>query len=175
MKSELIAKAIAYATTMHAGQMRKGEDLPYIMHPLRVMALISPFTKDTHVLAAAVLHDIIEDTEATLGEVRQMFGSKISFLVYELTDKSQPKDGNRAERKAIDRDCLAHASPDAHLIKVADIIDNAPSIIKHQPKFAPVYIREKIDLLGVLGEAPAMLHYHARMICNEYIEGINVE
>jgi len=171
-RSELIPKAIDYATDMHHGQMRKGENLPYIVHPLRVMAIISPFTSDEHVLAAAALHDVVEDTEATFAEVSDLFGAKIGRLVYELTDKSRPEDGNRAARKAIDRDCLAASSKEAHLIKVADLIDNAPSIIKYQPKFAPVYIQEEIELLKVLGGAPAALHELASEICENYLSEV---
>ena len=82
-------------------------------------------------VAAAWLHDVLEDTLVSQQELTVAFGDPVVRLVLELTDVSRPTDGNRATRKAIDRDHLANASPDAQTIKLADLIDNAESIIEH--------------------------------------------
>lgn len=160
--------AIKFATKHHEGQMRKGENLPYIVHPLRVLAIISSYNNNEAVLCAAVLHDVIEDTEATAHDVREKFGIYICKLVLELTDISKPEDGNRAKRKEIDRQHIASGSNECHLIKIADLIDNTESIIKHMPDFAPVYIQEKERLLSELGGAPSGLHRIARELIQEY-------
>jgi hypothetical protein len=83
-----------------------------------------------------------------------------------LTDVSKPEDGNRAERKALDREYIANATPDAKTIKLADIISNCSSIIKHDPEFAKVYLEEKRLLLEVLTEGDERLLALARHIIN---------
>ena len=103
-------------------------------------------------LAAALLHDTIEDTSVTEADVQKEFGSRIAKLVVELTDISKPEDGNRATRKAMDRDKLAKVSDDAQTIKLADLISNGKDIAINDPKFAKVFLNEKRQLLEVLIE-----------------------
>ena len=78
------------------------------------------------------------------------FGEDVATLVDWLTDVSRPSDGNRAARKAIDRARLACAPARAQTIKLADLIDNTASVVAHGKGFAPVYLREARELLGVL-------------------------
>lgn len=99
---------------------------------------------------AALLHDTVEDTDATHEEIARFFGDKVSELVKGLTDVSKPEDGNRATRKAIDRDHLAQGSKEVQTIKIFDLIHNTESIKKHDPKFWEVYKLEKQDLLNVM-------------------------
>ena len=96
------------------------------------------------------------------------FGIEIATLVSDLTDLSKPDDGNRKVRKTIDRLHLAKASPMAKTIKLADLIDNAESIVQHDPKFAKVYMREKRLLLEVLQEGDPKLHARASEIVRRY-------
>ena len=82
---------------------------------------------------------------------------KIAKLVVELTDISKPEDGNRANRKAMDRDKLASASAEAQTIKYADLISNGKDIMQNDPKFAKVYMKEKADLLRVMTKGDSRL------------------
>lgn len=119
-------------------------------------------TDDPETIAAAWLHDTVEDTPVTLEDVREAFGEGVAQLVSELTDVSRPSDGNRAARKAIDRRHLAAASPRAKTVKLADLTDNCRDICRHAPRFARVYLEEMAALLEVLGEGDARLHAQAR-------------
>ena len=107
---------------------------------------------DDAMLAAAWLHDVVEDTPRTLDHIRDRFGEEITDLVSDLTDVSKQSDGNRATRKAIDRHHTELASPRAKTIKLADLIDNTRSIVERDPDFARVYLAEKSELLKVLKE-----------------------
>jgi hypothetical protein len=108
-------------------------------------------------IAAAWLHDIVEDTPATFDDIEREFGEDVMLLVKELTDVSKPGDGNRATRKAIDRHHLSKSYARAKTIKLADIIDNCADICRHDPKFGRVYLAEVQSLLEVLhGGDPAL-------------------
>lgn len=160
MKLEQIAKG--FATQKHSGQLRKYTGEPYIVHPVAVAEIVRSVTHTKEMIAAALLHDTVEDTDATLDEVEALFGAKVAELVEALTDVSKPEDGNRKKRKTMDREHTAKASPDAKTIKLADLIDNTSSIVKHDKKFAKVYLKEKALLLDVLTEGDHKLHEHAK-------------
>lgn len=145
-----LSSAISFATMAHKGQVRKYTNEPYIVHPLEVVDIIKSVDHTEEMLIAAVLHDVVEDTPFTSEDIHGRFGPVVGKLVDELTDISKPSDGNRAVRKAKDRDHLAKASRAAQTIKVADLISNTTSIVEHDPKFAKVYLKEKADLLDVL-------------------------
>jgi hypothetical protein len=113
-------------------------------------------------LAAAWLHDSVEDTPATLEDIEREFGDGVARLVADLTDVSRPGDGNRAVRKAIDRAHSAQASPRAKTVKLADLTDNCRDICKHDPRFARVFLVEMDALLEVLGEGDERLYRVAR-------------
>jgi len=123
---------------------------------------------DENMLIAALLHDVVEDTQITLDCIEDWFGPDVRALVEMLTDVSKPEDGNRDVRKAIDREHTAKASPRAKTIKLADLIDNAGSIQEHDAKFAKIYMREKRLLLEVLKEGDPKLYAHASKIVNDY-------
>ena len=135
---------------------------PYQVHLRAVVGLVSAVTSDDNLIAAAWLHDIVEDTPVTFEDVEGEFGTEIAALVRELTDVSQPGDGNRMARKALDRRHLAAASPGAQTIKLADIIDNTQDICRHDPKFSRVYLGEIWPLLDVLGKGDPELYARAR-------------
>ena len=159
-QENVVDKALAFARDAHEsiGQKRKytGED--YIVHPMEVSQIVKSVGGSNAMQAAALLHDTVEDTSVTNAEVAELFGSEIAKLVGELTDISKLADGNRAVRKAMDRDHSASASPDAQTVKLADLISNSKSIVKHDPNFAKVYIREKEALLKVLTKGNSRLH-----------------
>jgi len=149
---ELINKALKFSTAAHAAvnQKRKytGED--YIVHPIAVSNIVKENGGTEDMIAAALLHDTVEDTKVTREQIAEEFGWKIFKLVVELTDVTKPEDGNRQIRKAIEAKRLGMASKEAQMIKLADLIDNTKSIFEHDPKFAKVYRQEKIDLLEAM-------------------------
>ena len=113
--SELIDRARKFATRAHQriDQRRKYSDQPYDVHLEAVARLVAAATEDAEMIAAAWLHDVVEDTPATLEDVQREFGASVAALVRDLTDVSRPSDGNRAARKEIDRRHMALASPRA--------------------------------------------------------------
>lgn len=154
----IIEKAEQFAVQAHGPQKRKYTGDPYIVHPIEVSQIVKTVPHTNAMIAAAILHDVIEDTEATYDDVAVNFGTVVADLVDELTDVSKPEDGNRAVRKALDRAHLAKASADAQTIKLADIISNTKDIKANDPKFAKVYIPEMKALLEVLDKGdPALM------------------
>jgi (p)ppGpp synthase/HD superfamily hydrolase len=155
----LYGKALRFAhnahQNRHAGgpQKRKytGED--YIVHPVEVAALVAEYTNDKHMIAAAVLHDVLEDTEVTFAELQAEFGADVANLVQELTNASVGQQGNRKARKRMDLEKLAKVSARAQTIKCADSLSNTVSIAENDPKFAKVYLPEMKALLAVLTKA----------------------
>lgn len=168
MATNIVEEAKAYATDAHRGQKRKytGED--YIVHPAEVVSILEgvPYTQD--MLAAAWLHDVAEDTDRTVEDIKWEFGHSIGSLVDWLTDISRPKDGNREVRKRIDREHIAKAPAQAKTIKLADLISNSRSIVQYDPDFAKVYMRENSLLLGVLTNGDNNLLSQAIDIVQDY-------
>ncbi|WP_455204100.1 HD domain-containing protein [Kaarinaea lacus] len=164
--NELIERARDYATRAHQriDQRRKYSNQPYDVHLQAVAKTVASVCEDAEMIAAAWLHDVVEDTPATLEDVELAFGSSIAQLVQELTDISRPSDGNRAERKAIDRSHMAVASSRAKTVKLADLIDNCKDITKHDERFARVYLNEMSALLDVLGDGDHRLFQQARQL-----------
>ncbi len=145
---------------------RKYTKQPYQVHLKSVAHIVASVTDDEEMIAAAWLHDTVEDTAATHYDIEQQFGKGVHDLVYALTDISKPGDGNRAARKAIDRSHLARASVRAKSVKLADLIDNLRDICKHDEKFAKVYLLEMSMLLEVLGEGDeALLRRAGKELC----------
>ena len=164
----ILDKAIAFATVAHKGQKRKYTGAPYIGHPLEVMGIVRTVPHTTEMLMAAVLHVTVEYTAATLDDIDKQFGKVVRSLVSDLTDISDPEDGNRAFRKAKDREHSVNASAQAQTIKYADLIANSESIMKHDPGFAKVYMQEKKLLLDGMTKGNATLRNHAMKIVDQY-------
>lgn len=168
----LLARAQAFCVAAHCavGQKRKytGED--YYHHPLEVAGILAKHAErlTNEMLAAAMLHDVVEDTAVTLEQVRHDFGDRVAELVEWVTDVSRPEDGNRATRKAKDREHLAQAPAEAQSIKLADMISNTSSILQHDPEFAKTYMREKQELLTVLTKGDRALYAMAEGIVGAY-------
>ena len=171
---QLVIDAEAFAINAHEsiGQKRKYTGEPYYVHPVAVCTIVETVTHDPIMRAAALLHDVVEDTPVTIELVRLQFGGEVADLVADLTDVSKPEDGNRAARKAIDRQHSAAACADAQTIKLADLIDNSKSILKHDPDFAKVYIKEKVALLSVLTKGNAQLKAQAEQQVEQYIDAL---
>lgn len=129
----LILKAVSFAGEKHRNQRRKDpEATPYINHPIGLATVLNAEggVNDVAVLAAAILHDTIEDTNTTEEELRAAFGDEITNIVLEVTDdKSLPK----AERKRLQVEHAVHASAKAKLVKIADKICNLRDIAASPP------------------------------------------
>lgn len=131
---ELVLRAADFAATMHRGQERKDEARsPYINHPVRVAAMLAEVgaVDDAEVLAAALLHDTVEDTVATHEEIRDRFGETVHGLVREVSDDTSLKS---AQRKQAQIEGAAGLSPGAVLIKLADKTCNIEDIINSPPR-----------------------------------------
>lgn len=159
--TQIILEACEFATKAHGDQKRKYTDEPYMVHCLEVARWVAAVTDDPMMIAAALLHDTVEDTSVTLADVARDFGPRVRSLVFWLTDISTPEDGNRVERKRIDREHSARATPDAQTIKLADLCSNTASISQHDPSFAKVYLREKGLLLPLLYQGDPRLRQWA--------------
>jgi (p)ppGpp synthase/HD superfamily hydrolase len=159
-----VERAKVFATAAHAavGQTRKYTGEPYVVHPMEVASLVESVGGTEAMVAAALLHDVLEDTGVTVDVLEEQFGSEVADLVLWLTDVSKPDDGNRSTRKALDRQHSAAAPAAAQTVKVADLISNTRSIVAHDPGFAKVYLEEKRLLLDVLTRADPTLLTMAR-------------
>jgi (p)ppGpp synthase/HD superfamily hydrolase len=153
---DIVERARVFATAAHAAvkQVRKYTGEPYVNHPAAVAKIVESVPHTPEMLAAAFLHDVVEDTGITLDLIRAEFGDHVADLVYWLTDQSTLEDGNREIRKAIDRAHSAAASAEAQTIKVADLIDNTLTIRDRDPGFYRThYFREKQLLLDAMTRA----------------------
>ena len=104
----------------HAGQLRRGGNVPYINHPLAVAAKVAGYCADEDMLCAAVLHDAVEDTDISLQAVETAFGARVAGIVAELTDPPEWDDLPTPDRKARQADEYRGASREARIIKMAD-------------------------------------------------------
>ncbi len=149
---DLIHRAQAFATKAHQriNHQRKYTKAPYVDHLAATAKLVASVTSDPETIAAAWLHDTVEDTAVTIQDVQAEFGKHIAELVLELTDISTPSDGNRSSRKTIDLKHLASASPRAKTVKLADLTNNCIDITKHDARFSITYLSEMAALLDVL-------------------------
>lgn len=161
----LVFKAMQFARDKHAGQVRKYTGNPYADHLAEVAGIVAAATVGVNesvrerMAATAWLHDVMEDQGVTEEELTANFGQVISLGVKALSDMEK---GNRAERKAASRARIAAAPWWVQTIKVADLISNTSSIVKHDPKFAQTYLQEKALMLDALTQADLKLVNMAR-------------
>ena len=161
-----VERARVFATAAHAavGQVRKYTFEPYIVHPAEVAGIVASVPHTDVMLAAAYLHVTVEDSGVSIVDIQVEFGNEVASLVGWLTDVSKPEDGNRAVRKAMDREHTAMAPAAAQTVKLADLIANSRSIMAHDPAFAKTYLAEKRMLLEVLTRGDVTLMAEARRI-----------
>jgi (p)ppGpp synthase/HD superfamily hydrolase len=154
MPTNLIFQAAQYAARAHNGQRRKYTGYPYILHPMRVAGMASLIYDVTEpVVAAAWLHDVIEDCDISFEQLDQAFGAHIANLVDALTNPSKLRpDLPRAERKRIDRDFIASGSYWARVLKCLDRLDNLREISPCDG-FTRLYCEETHLLLNALADA----------------------
>ncbi len=121
--------AVEYATTMHVSQLREADRAPFILHPLEVAALLSGRDLDDDVVAAGVLHDVVENTPARTEDVEERFGPRVAALVAAVTE--DPRIADYEERKAALRAQVAAAGPGAQAVYAADKIAKARELRAH--------------------------------------------
>lgn len=150
-----IERARLYASAGHraTGQVRKYTHEPYINHPARVAALVQSVPHVTEMVMAAWMHDLVEDTEITLGDIEREFGLTVMSYVSGLTNLAQYTDGTREQRFLINLAHLGAQPREVKTIKVADVLDNISTIVQHDPAFARTYLEEKRRVLIALSGA----------------------
>lgn len=148
----LLEKAEQFATDAHnsTNQVRKYSGKPFISHPQNVVRILSNYTKDSEILAAAWLHDVMEDTNISESTLRELFGERITNLVKELTSPSKIEIPDREERKKAENIKVKNISIEAKLVKLADILDNTWDVRENDPVFAHKYLNEKLIQLDLL-------------------------
>lgn len=153
--TDLVERAIAFATKAHEGQVRKGgAGIPYITHPLDVMTrLIRHDFDDEVLLAAAVLHDVVEDCGVTVATLIELFGVDVGATVAEVTDPAGMSK-TKAKKRQVEK--APTMSVRAKLIKLADKTSNLHDISVHPPGWSPESIRgytlsagEVVEALGL--------------------------
>lgn len=156
--NDILTQIKDYADRAHGDQMRKYSNERYIVHPIRVMETCSKYVSKTEVLAAALLHDVLEDTPVSAKELLSFLETLIDKdvaqqtlkLVVELTDvyiKEAYPHLNRKQRKEKEVLRIEKTSTDAQTIKYADILDNCKEITAADPHFAPRFLKECMTIL----------------------------
>jgi (p)ppGpp synthase/HD superfamily hydrolase len=159
MESELIKKASRFAEVAHQGQQRKYNRAPYITHPARVAFEASKLDGATEeMVAAAWLHDVVEDTTIPIETIKAEFGDNVATLVKWLTNDPKVPGENRAARKKKAAVRLAAAPREAKKIKMLDRMDNLGEMdLVQDPGFAKVYLQESWDLFYAVANADGTL------------------
>ncbi|WP_192457770.1 HD domain-containing protein [Musicola keenii] len=173
---KLIERARTFATEAHAacGQIRKYTGEPYIIHPASVVTLLMQIDPTPEMIAAAWLHDTVEDTDVTLAQVTALFGEQVGRYVEMLTDvRTRKSGGERIHRKNANLLHSAAACPEAQSIKLCDLIDNSRNIFDHDPIFARPYMVEMRRLLYVLRRGDPRLYGIASQQCSNNIACIH--
>ena len=131
LDTSLLDKAIIFAVQAHAGTERRGKGFPYIVHPMEAVSIVATMSADQHLLAAAALHDVVEDTGISMETIEAEFGSRIAGLVKAETDNleqgvSVQQSWFARKKAAIDR--LAKAPTEVKIIALADKLSNMRAI-----------------------------------------------
>lgn len=127
-----IENAIRFAVKAHEGALRKGTNLPYILHPLEAAVIAAQMTDDQDIIAAAVLHDVIEDTETTAEDIQREFGARVADLVSSNTENKRrelPAPATWQIRKQETIEHLKTASRDVKIVAFADKLSNLRAMV----------------------------------------------
>lgn len=170
LETSLFDRAVKFAIDAHAGTERRCKGYPYIIHPMEAAAIVASMTNDQEMLAAAILHDTVEDTDVTLEQIRELFGDRVATLVQHET---APMDKNLSwrERKTIQVKQLATAPYESKVVALGDKLSNMQGIALdyrqigddvwkrfHAPNGKPDvewYYRSLAEALDELCEMPA--------------------
>ena len=128
----ILDKAIEFAVKAHSGFERRGKGYPYIVHPMEAVSIVATITKDQELLAAAALHDVVEDTDYTEEDIRKNFGERVAELVAAESDvviegKTESESWKERKEYAINR--LSNLSYDAKVVAIGDKLSNARAML----------------------------------------------
>jgi (p)ppGpp synthase/HD superfamily hydrolase len=155
-RSPLTRDALAFAASCHEGQTRELNDIPFVTHPVEVACLLHEAGYSDEVVAAGVLHDVLEETNAELGDLEDRFGPDVAGLVAAVSDDPSIKDD--AERKAALRDQVARAGDRAAAVFAADKVSKARELrrraghgrFEHRDKARVEHYEASLDMLADL-------------------------
>ena len=126
LDTSLLDRAIQFAVRAHAGTERRGKGFPYIIHPLEAVSIVATITPDQEILAAAALHDTVEDTDVTIEQIRSEFGDRIASLV--MIESVGDDEGTWHERKQKAIDLIDNAPLDAKIVAMGAKLSNMRAI-----------------------------------------------
>jgi len=171
MTRNSLRKIEELAAELHGNQKRKYSGDPYVTHTIRVANTVKKYGGDDVMIYAALLHDVLEDTPTTESDlISLLINTKelnlsevqdVVKLVKELTDvytTDNYPNTNRKGRKELEAIRLGKVSPRAQTIKYADLLDNSEDILRNDPKFAEVYLKEKKDILKYMDRGNTSLY-----------------
>lgn len=133
LDTSLVDRAILFAVNAHKNTERRGKGFPYVIHPLEAMAIVASLTTDPELLAAAALHDVVEDTDYTVEDIRKEFGDRIASLVSAESDavfEEMTPEESWHMRKQIAMDELKAASKDVKTVAMGDKLSNVRAIAR---------------------------------------------
>lgn len=137
LDTDLLDRAIIFAVNAHHNTERRGKGFPYIVHPMEAVEIVATITPDQELLAAAALHDVIEDTDVTVDQLRAEFGDRIADLVHAESDQvngelfngeNEEETWHVRKQAAIDR--LAAAPYEAKIVAMGDKLSNMRAIAR---------------------------------------------
>lgn len=162
----MVAKAVLFAKQRHDGQFRKFNGEPYCNHPQRVARTIFDVKIDIHkvdeLIVAALLHDIVEDTNTTIEEIEQEFGSIVANIVAELT--SDMSGIRRMGKTAYLIDKMLNMTSWSLVVKLSDRLDNVSDIAIASEKFRSKYSKETRSIIAELREKRELTRTHIQLI-----------
>ena len=133
LDTAVLDRAIIFAVRAHSGTERRGKGYPYIVHPLEAVEIVATMSNDQELLAAAALHDTVEDTDVTVEQIRAEFGDRVAELVASESDEmpdgvSEEDSWHARKQAAIDR--LSKASREAKMVALGDKLSNMRAIAR---------------------------------------------
>ena len=138
-RHDLLARAVKYAVDRHKGTNRKGTRVPYIVHPMETAAIAAGMTDDVNVIAAAVLHDTVEDTDATIEDIRREFGDRVAQLVGAESENKRPDQPEADTWELRKQETILHLlkekDRDVLIIALSDKLSNIQALHRDYMKF----------------------------------------
>lgn len=169
----------------HYGQIRKYTNEPYHNHVFRVAEMVMEYTCDVHMYIAALMHDVLEDTEYKMKDIIDILKQSgfedcdmdyVCHMIYDLTDVYTSQDYpniNRKNRKKLESSRLSKILPSSQTIKYCDLIDNTSSIVKYDKNFAKIYLKEKKHILEYMDKGDSTLYYLVNVLLNDKEQELN--
>lgn len=176
---DLINGALEFAINAHMNQLRKGSNLPYILHPMEAATIVSSITFDPAVIAAALLHDVVEDTGVTIDDIEAQFGSRVAELVSAETENKRegipPASTWRVRKEEAIKHIAECGDRDVKIVCLGDKLSNMRSMCRdyaligdalwqrfHQkdPRQHEWYYRSMAECMSELKDYPAWKEFN---------------